>query len=96
MKTAMNRSVGFNKLKTIIITALLLFLAFLAGAIVERTDNFLQNITVIVPVAIEEVKAFFSEQLILEVNTVAECLKWGSIITILIFEHHLTGLIRGP
>lgn len=96
MKTASKRPVGFNKPKTIIITTLLLLIAFLSGAITERADNFLQNMTVIVPMAIEKIKAFFSEQLILKINTIAGCLKWGSIITILIFEYHLTGLIRGP
>ncbi|OPX88309.1 MAG: hypothetical protein A4E53_02091 [Pelotomaculum sp. PtaB.Bin104] len=97
MKPASNyRPVGFNKPKTILIMALLLVMAFLSGAIAERTDNIIQNLMVIIPPAIEELKAFFREQLIIKVNTLADCLKWGSIIIISIFEHRLSSVIRGP
>lgn len=97
MKTAPNyRPVGFNKLKTIIITIFLLLIAFLSGAIAERTDNIIHNMMVIVPAAVEDVKEFLQEQLIIKVNTLAECLKWGSVITVSIFEYHLNKLSRGP
>jgi len=91
-----NKPVGFNKIKTVLFTALLLTIAFISGAAVERSDHFLQDLYAIAPVVFDEIKTFFREQIIIKVNTAAGFLKWGSVITLSIFECHLTYLIRGP
>ncbi|OPY58851.1 MAG: hypothetical protein A4E55_00582 [Pelotomaculum sp. PtaU1.Bin035] len=97
MRAVLNyKHAGFNKTKTILFTALLLTIAFFLGAMAEKSAHILQDIMVITPEALNEIKTFFSDKIILKVNTVTGCLKWGSIITISIFEHSLSCLIRGP
>jgi len=87
---------GFNKIKTVFFTALLLSIAFISGAVVERSDHFLQDIYTIAPAVFDEVKTFFREQIIIKVNSTAGFIKWGSVITLSIFEDRLACLIRGP
>ncbi|MCG9966843.1 hypothetical protein L9W92_02055 [Pelotomaculum terephthalicicum JT] len=97
MRTVLKyKAVGFNKTKTIFLTALLLLISFISGAMLERSDNFLQDIYAIAPVVLDEVKTFFREQVFIKVNSTVGCLKWGSVITLSIFERSLAGLIRGP
>jgi len=97
MRTTSNyRPMGFNKLKTIFFTGLLLAVAFLSGAVVEKSEGFLQDMMMVAPVVLDEIREFFHEQFYIKVNTAAGCLKWGSIITLTIFEHRLNYLIRGP
>jgi len=88
--------VGFNKIKTIFFTALLLAIAFLSGALLERSDHIIQDIYTTAPLVLNEIKTFLHEQIIIKVNSTAGYFKWGSVIALSIFERSLTGLIRGP
>ncbi|MDF9407737.1 MAG: hypothetical protein A4E52_01185 [Pelotomaculum sp. PtaB.Bin013] len=97
MRTVLKyKSVGFNKIKTIFFTALLLSIAFLSGALVERSDHIIQDIYATAPVVLDEIKTFLHEQVIIKVNSTAGYFKWGSVITLSIFERSLASLIRGP
>jgi len=97
MRTASSyKPVGFNKLKTIFFTCLLLAVAFLSGAVVEKSEGFLQDMMAAAPVVLDKIKEFFHEQFYFKVSTAVGCLKWGSVITLTIFEHRLSYLIRGP
>lgn len=97
MRTVLKyKAVGFHKTKTILFTALLLSLSFLSGAMLERSDQFLQNVSATMPIFLNELKTFFNEQVIIKFNSAASYLKWGAVITASIFEQSLSGLIRGP
>lgn len=97
MKTmARYRTTGFNKIKTVLFTALLLCIAFMSGAIVEKSNHFLQDVYVIAPAMFDEIKLFFREQIIIKIESTAGIIKWGSAITLSICQNHLIYLIRGP
>lgn len=97
MRTVLKyKSVGFNKIKTIFFTALLLSISFISGALIERSDHILQDIYMTAPVVLDEIKTFFREQIIIKVNSTVSYFKWGSVITLSIFERSLASLIRGP
>lgn len=90
------RPAGFNKIKTVLFTTLMLCLAFISGAMLERSDHFLQDIYTIAPVVLDEIKAFLHEQMIIRIESATGFLKWGSAITLSICQNHLIYLIRGP
>lgn len=90
------RPVRFRKIKSLALTALLLTVAFLAGAVAERTNPFLQDAAALVPVVLEEIRDFFREQVFFKVNAAAEQLKWATVIALLIITESPGSLIRGP
>lgn len=85
-----------KKIKSILLTALLLVTAFLAGAVAEKTAHFLQDVMEAAPVVLEEIKSFFRERVIFKVNAAAEQLKWAAVIIISIFHEAGSRVIRGP
>lgn len=90
------RPVRFKKIKSLLLTALLLAMAFLAGAAAEKTAHFLQDVMVLAPVALDGVKTFLRERVVFKVNTVADQIKWAAVITLSIITEPVSCLIRGP
>ena len=82
--------------KSLFLTALLLTMAFLAGAIAEKTVHFLQDVKAALPAAQEEIKVFFRERVIFKLQAVADQVKWAAVITLLIVREYPSSLIRGP
>lgn len=93
------RPFRFKKMKSLLLTMLLLAMAFLAGAAAEKSAHFLQDVMAVAPVALDGVKSFIRERFIFKVNAVADQFKWAAAITLAIVSDpvaHLIGLIRGP
>lgn len=85
-----------GKIKSLFLTALLLVMAFLGGAVAERTAHFLQDLTAALPAALEEMKIFLRERVIFKISAAAEQLKWAAVITLAVITEPLSCLIRGP
>jgi len=85
-----------KKVKSLLLIALLLATAFLAGAAAEKTAHFLQDVIEAAPVALEGIKSFLRDRVIFKVNTVAEQLKWAAVIMLSIAHETGSHVIRGP
>lgn len=90
------RQPKIKKIKSLLLTALLLFMAFWAGAAVEKTGHIIQDVKAVFPVLVEEVKTFFREKVILPADNYVAQIKFSAIITSLIAKECLAGFIRGP
>jgi hypothetical protein len=97
MKTVMNyRQPGTKKIKSLLLTALLLVMAFWAGAAAEKTGHIIQSVKAVLPVLVEEAKIFFRERVILPADEYVAQIKFSVIITSLIAKESIAGFIRGP
>lgn len=97
MKTiAVYRPTKAKKAKSLFVVALLLVMAFLAGAVTEKSAHFLQDIIAAAPVALDEVKAFLREKIIFKVGTAVDQAKWSAVIIISIIMQAGSHVIRGP
>lgn len=97
MKTiAVYRPTKTKKAKSLFLVALLLVMAFLAGAVTEKSAHFLQDVIAAAPVALDEVKAFLRERIIFKVGSVVEQVKWSAVIIISIIMQSGSHVIRGP
>lgn len=97
MKTiAVYRPTKAKKAKSLFVVALLLVMAFLAGAVAEKSAHFLQDIIAAAPVALDEVKAFLREKIIFKVGTAVDQAKWSAVIIISIIMQAGSHVIRGP
>lgn len=97
MKTiAVYRPTKAKKAKSLFVVALLLVMAFLAGAVTEKSAHFLQDVIVAAPVALDEVKAFLRERIIFKVGTAVDQAKWSAVIIISIIMQAGSHVIRGP
>jgi len=90
------RPTRFKKTKSLLLTVLLLALAFFAGAVAEKTAHFLQDVLAAAPVALDGMKTFFHERFIFKVIPVADQVKWTAAITFSIITEPASYLIRGP
>lgn len=90
------RPVRFRKIKSLLVTVLLLAMAFLAGAAAEKTAHFLQDVMDVAPVALDGVKTFLRERFVFKINAAADQVKWGAVITFSIITEPVCYLIRGP
>ncbi|NLJ76320.1 MAG: hypothetical protein GX325_03565 [Peptococcaceae bacterium] len=97
MKTVtVYRTTKTKKAKSLLLVALLLTMAFLAGAVTEKSIHFLQDVMVAAPVALNELKVFFREKIIFRVGAVIEHLKWSTVIMTSILMQTGSHIIRGP
>ncbi len=97
MKTiAVYRPTKAKKAKSLFVVALLLVMAFLAGAVAEKSAHFLQDVISAAPVALDEVKAFLREKIIFKVGTAVDQAKWSAVIIISIIMQAGSHVIRGP
>lgn len=97
MKTiAVYRPTKAKKAKSLFVVALLLVMAFLAGAVTEKSAHFLQDVITAAPVALDEVKAFLREKIIFKVGTAVDQAKWSAVIIISIIMQAGSHVIRGP
>lgn len=85
-----------KKAKSLFLVALLLVMAFLAGAVTEKTVPFLQDVIAAAPVAFERAVSFLREKIIFKVGPVAEQAKWSAVIIISIIMQAGSQVIRGP
>ena len=97
MKTiTVYRPTKTKKAKSLFLVALLLVMAFLAGAVTERSAHFLQDVIAAAPVALDGVKSFLRERIIFKVGTVVDQVKWSAVIIISIIMQSGFHAIRGP
>ena len=97
MKTVtVYRPTKAKKAKSLFMVALLLVMAFLAGAVTEKSVHFLQDVIAAAPVVLNEMKTFFREKIIFKVGVMAEQIKWSAVIIISIIMQTGTHVIRGP
>ncbi len=97
MRPVMNyQQPGIKKIKSLLLTALFLVMAFWAGAAAEKTGHIIQDVKGVFPVLVEEVKMFFQENVILPTDNYVSQIKFSAIITSLIAKEYFTGFIRGP
>lgn len=99
MKTiTVYRPTKTKKFKSLLLVALLLVMAFLAGAVTEKSAHFLQDVIAAAPVVLDEVKAFLRERIIFKVDKAVEQVKWAAVIIISIITQAGSGshVIRGP
>jgi len=79
-----------------LLTALLVAMAFLAGAVAEKTAHFMQDVVLAAPIMLDQAKEFLQQRVIFKVNTAAEQLKWAAVIIISIVKGSGNYVIRGP
>ncbi|MCL6557296.1 MAG: hypothetical protein K6U74_00575 [Firmicutes bacterium] len=79
------RGPGRKRAKSLIVTAILILTAFMAGAAAERSAHFLQDIMSLVPVAQESLTTFFRERVIFKITALIDCLKWTGVIIVSVF-----------
>lgn len=97
MKTiTVYRPTKTKKAKSLFMVALLLVMAFLAGAVTEKSAHFLQDVIAAAPFALNELKSFLREKIIFKVGTVVEQVKWSAVIIISIIMQEGSHVIRGP
>ncbi len=97
MKTVtVYRPTKAKRVKSLFLAALFLVMAFLAGAVTEKSAHFLQDVIAAAPFALNELKMFFKEKVIFKVGTVAEQAKWSAVIIISIIMQKGVHVIRGP
>jgi len=92
-ETALKRA---GKIKLLFLVALLLTMAFLGGAVAERTAHFLQDVIAALPDVLDGTKAFLRERIIFKIRDAADQLKWAAAITFAIIVEPASQLIRGP
>ena len=85
-----------RKAKSLFLVALLLIMAFLAGAVTEKSAHFLQDVIAAAPVALDKAKTFLQEKVIFKVGAAAEQAKWSAVIIISIIMQAGSHVIRGP
>lgn len=85
-----------QKIKSLLITLLLFAVAFLAGAVVQKEADFIQDLITAAPLALEGMKAFLNEKVFFKVNTVSGQMKWTAAITLLVIRDFLWHSVRGP
>jgi hypothetical protein len=85
-----------QKIKSFLLTLILLAMAFLAGAAVQNTAHFLQDLAAAVPVALDGIKTFLRERFVFKVNAMAGQLKWTAVISLSILLNALSHRARSP
>lgn len=85
-----------KKLKNIFLTMFLLVMAFLAGAVAEKSADFLQDVMAAAPVALDGFKTFLRERVIFKVKNESCQVKWATATAFTAVQKHLSSLIRGP
>jgi hypothetical protein len=85
-----------QRIKSLLMTLMLLAMAFLAGAAVQNTAHFLQDLVDAVPVALDGMKTFLRERFVFKVNTLAGQLKWTAVISLSILMNSLSQRVRSP
>jgi hypothetical protein len=85
-----------QRVKSFLMSLVLLAIAFLAGAVTQDTAHFLQDLAAAVPVALDGMKTFLREKLIFKVNTLAGQLKWTAVISLAILYNALPYRARSP
>lgn len=97
MKTiTVYRPTKTKKAKSLFLVALLLVMAFFAGAVTEKSAHFLQDVIAAAPVALDGVKSFLRERIIFKVGPVVDQVKWSAVIIISIIMQSGSRVIRGP
>lgn len=97
MRTIMNyRPAKGQKIKSLFVTLLLFAVAFLAGAAVQKKADFIQDLVLTAPVALESIKEFLNEKAVFKVNTITGQMKWTAVITFLVIKDFLWHSVRGP
>jgi len=85
-----------QRIKSFLMTLVLLAVTFLAGAVTQNTAHFLQDLAAAVPVALDGMKTFLRERLIFKVNALAGQLKWTAVISLSILFNALSHRTRSP
>jgi hypothetical protein len=85
-----------QKIKSLLITLLLFAVAFMAGAAVQKKADFIQDLIIAAPAALENIKEFLNEKAVFKVNTITGQMKWTAAITLLVIKNFLWHSVRGP
>lgn len=85
-----------KKIKSVLLVALFLAIAFLAGAVAERTGHILQEAEAVLPGILDGTELFLREKIFIKVVDIVEQIKLFVVITSLIIKEFFSGLIRGP
>lgn len=85
-----------QRIKSFMLALILLAMAFLAGAAVQDTAHFLQDLAAAVPVALDGIKTFLQEKFIFKVGALAGQLKWTTVISLSILLNALSHRARSP
>lgn len=85
-----------QRIKSFLMTLVLLAIAFLAGAATQNSAHFLQDLAAAVPVALDGIKTFLRERFVFKVNALAGQLKWTAVVSLSILFNALSHRARGP
>lgn len=85
-----------GKIRSLLLVALLLAAAFLAGAATEKSAHFLQDLISTVPVAVEEIKDFVNEKAYFRIDAVNGRFRQLSETVIAYMKEKPPLFIRGP
>jgi hypothetical protein len=85
-----------QRIKSFLMTLVMLAIAFLAGAAMQNTAHFLQDLAAAVPVALDGIKTFLRERFVFKVNALVGQLKWTAVVSLSILYNALSHRARSP
>ncbi|MCL6635623.1 MAG: hypothetical protein K6T29_07630 [Peptococcaceae bacterium] len=84
------------KIKSLLLTALLMAMAFLAGAVAEKTAHFLQDAAAALPAVLDGIKTFLRERFFFKFNAAVDQARRTAAIILAMATEQASCLIRGP